>query len=135
MEKYFLEKEIRTFFVPAETFPAGVSAAHRHLRSLLPSAEGRKYVGISWGTGDGQIVYKAAVEEWYDGEAEQCGCEIFIIRRGAYISETIQQGRKNSHLVGETFSKLLQYPGIDEKGYCAEVYLNETDVQCLVTLK
>ncbi|MBL0356846.1 MAG: transcriptional regulator [Chitinophagaceae bacterium] len=135
MEKYFLDKDIRTFCVTAATFPEGVSAAHQQLRSLLPSAEGSNLFGISMGAGKGDIVYKAAVEELYDGEAGKYGCEIFIIRQGIYIAAILQHWRRNELLVGETFRSLLHHPEIDEEGYCVEVYMNETDVKCMVTLK
>ena len=89
MEIYHLEKDINLFCVTATSFPEGVQAAHRELHSLLPSTEGRNFFGISYPKGKGEILYRAAVEELYSGEGEKSGCELFTIKRGDYLSETL----------------------------------------------
>ncbi len=135
MEKYFLDKPVKTFCISAKEFPLGIKAAHEKLHSLLPTTEGRKFYGISWGAGKGQVIYKAAVEELYEGEAEKYGCEIFIIRKGKYISEVLKDWMKNENMVAKTFMQLLSTPGLLQDGYCVEEYLNETDMRCMVTLE
>jgi len=135
MEKYMLDKDINVCCVTAASFPAKVEAAHQQLRALLPSAEGRHFFGISWGAATGDIIYKAAVETLYDGEAATYGCEVFVIKKGTYVSETIKNWRKDAASIGKTLMKLLENPGIDPLGYCVEVYINDTDVRCMVTLK
>ena len=134
MEIFNVERDIKVFCVTADSFPAGVKKAHEDLHSKLPTTEGRKFFGLSWATENGSIIYKAAVEESYDGEAEKAGCEIFIIRKGKYISEFIPNFWSDMSAIGKTFKELLAYPGIDPKGYCLEMYESIKDVRCLVPL-
>ncbi|MEW5844397.1 MAG: hypothetical protein AB1775_14150 [Bacteroidota bacterium] len=47
---------------------------------MLPSDKGRNFFGISSPNREGDIIYKAAVEELFAGEAEKLGCETFIIK-------------------------------------------------------
>ena len=134
MEIFNLENDIKVFCVTADSFPAGVKQAHETLHSKLPTTEGRKSFGLSWGAANGSITYKAAVEEAYDGEAEALDCETFIIKKGRYISEFIPNFWSDMSAIGRTFKELLAYPGIDPKGYCLEMYVSEKDVRCMVPL-
>ena len=85
-EKFNIDKDIKTLFITATSFPEGVLSAHQKLHSILPSAQNRTFYGISWPE-DGKIIYKAAAEELYKGEAEQLGLETFTIKKGEYISD------------------------------------------------
>ena len=134
MEKYIIAKEIKTFYVAATSFPAGILQAHKTLHSLLPAIMGRKFFGISFPGKDGAIVYRAAVEESFSGEAEKYNCETFIIGKGTYISETVKDFMKDTTLVATTFQRLLAHPDLDKNGYCVEIYPNEKDITCLVKL-
>ena len=134
MEKYFLENNIKVFCVTADSFPHGILKAHQTLRALLLTTKDRNFFGISFPGREGSIVYKAAVQEAYDGEAEKLNCETFIIHKGPYISATIKHWMKDETIVAKTFQQLLSHPGIDPNGYCLEVYPNETDMICRVKL-
>ncbi len=134
MEIQNLKDDIKVFYVKAPSFPAGISDAHSKLHSLLPSTEGRKFFGISHGSQNGSIIYKAAVEESYQGEAEKYGLETFTIKRGDYISDTLVDWQKDESIVRKTFQRLLHQPNIDKNGYCLEVYVNEKDMVCMVKL-
>jgi hypothetical protein len=83
----------------------------------------------------GQIIYKAAAEELYDSEAAKLGLDIFMIRKGKYISEMIRDWSNNERKIGEIFQQLLQYPDVAKDGYCLEEYINDRDVLLMVTLK
>jgi hypothetical protein len=134
MEKFKIEKDIKVFCMTAKSFPHGVGAAHQQLRALLPHTEGRQFYGISYSNKEGGIIYKAAVAESIEGEAEQYDCEIFIIKKGIYLRETLIDWQKDETIVGKTFQKLLANPELDPNGYCLEVYLDEKDMQCMVPL-
>jgi hypothetical protein len=88
--------------------------------------------GISFPNGKGSLVYRAAVEEAFKGEGEKAGCELFIVHRGAYISEYLKDWKKNESIVRRTFHELLKHPHINKNGYCLEMYSNEKDLCCLV---
>jgi hypothetical protein len=132
--EYFIDRDQKVLCISASSFPHGVQKAHRDLRSLLKSSEPRTFYGISYPDKKGNILYKAAADELHQGEAEDLNLETFVIRRGKYIGEVLQDWRKNESQVGKTFKKLLSDPRIDKTGYCLEIYLNEKDMRCLVPL-
>jgi predicted transcriptional regulator YdeE len=134
MEKYWIDRDIRVFYVTATSFPEGVGGAFQKLLLFLPKPNERILYGISFPNERGQIIYKAAVEESFPGEGEQNGYETFLIKKGEYWSELLPDWQKDESIVRKTFQKLLKHPDLDKNGYCLEIYLNEKDVRCLVPL-
>lgn len=135
MEHYKIENDIRLFYVQAETFPLGVGGAFTKLNELIGYDKSRLQYGISFPDGANGIVYRAAVEEAFPGEAEKACCPTFVVRKGNFISTYLQDWRKDEAIIGRTFQELLRDPHIDKQGYCLEMYPNERDVRCLVTLE
>lgn len=135
MEQLSLDKDIKTICITAKSFPMGVLAAHKTLHALLPSMDGRQIFGISYGNTEGGIVYKAAVEELFEGEAQKHDCESFVIKKGAYISETLVDYQKDTTAIGISFQRMLTDPRLDKEGYCLEIYISDKEVQCLVKLQ
>ncbi len=134
MEKYYIDKDIKVFYVTATSFPNGVGGAFQKLLSFLPKPKERLLYAISSPNEKGIIIYKAAVEESFPGEGEQNGCETFVIKKGEFWSELLLDWRKDESIVGKTFQKLLEHPNLDKSGYCLEIYPNEKDIRCLVPL-
>lgn len=134
MEIYKIEKDITLMYVEAASFPDGIEEAFKKLEALLPKQENRNFFGISYMGENNNIIYKAAAEESYPGESEKYHLNSFTVRNGNYISETITNWRNNVSLIGSTFQKMLEQQNIKPDGYCLEIYINETDVQCLVPL-
>ncbi|WP_205509222.1 hypothetical protein [Longitalea arenae] len=132
MEKYIMEKDRTVFYVEASSFPEGVGGAYMKLHALLPAGNQRTTYGISHMNDKGQIVYKAAVEESFPGEAAQLGCKTMVIRKGIYASELLVDWKKDETIIGRTFQTLLQHPDLDPNGYCLEIYQSGKDVLCLV---
>ena len=134
-ENYSIPENINVVCVKAESFPQGIGDAWQKLFSILPNAQQRKLYGISYGNENGDIIYRAAAEELHGGEAEQLQLETFIIRNGEYISEVLNDWRKDETQIGKIFQELLSDPRIDrKKGYCLEIYFNGKDVRCAVLL-
>lgn len=134
MEKYKLDDGIKVLCVTADSFPNGILGAHNTLHSMLPSDNGRNFFGISFPNRKGNIIYKAAVEESYAGEAEKLGCESFIIKKGEYISIPIKNFMSDVLSVGRAFKELIADPKIDPNGVCVEMYSGSDDVRCMVRL-
>jgi hypothetical protein len=134
MEKYYIDKDIKVFYVTATSFPEGVGGAFKKLLSFIPKPNKRLLYAISSPTEKGIIIYKAAVEESFPGEGEQNGCETFLIKKGEYWSELLPDWHRDESIVGKTFQKLLKHPNLDKNGYCLEIYPNEKDILCLVPL-
>lgn len=135
MEKYIIDDDIRLLYVTATSFPNGILKAHQTLQRLLTDTTGRRFYGISYPDGKGSIIYKAAVEESYPGEAEKLGCAIFVVSKGIFISEVLTGWMGNESIVGHTFQQLIAYPGVDPKGYCLEIYTGENEMRCMVPLE
>ena len=135
MKSYFLNADINVLCVTASSFPDGIMAAFDKLNSLIQSPTPRRVFGISYGYGNKNIIYKAAVEENSTDEAARLGCERFTIKKGEYISEHIENFMKNIPAMGQAFQEMCRDKRIDSKGYCIEMYLNNNkDVLCMVRL-
>jgi len=134
-EKFVIDEDITVVCIQASSFPEGIQAAWEKLFSAIPSREQRKLYGISFGDENGKIIYKAAAEELHKGEAEKLNLETFVVRKGEYISELLEDWRKDETQIGSVFRKLLDDPRVDRKeGYCVELYFNATDVRCMLKL-
>lgn len=134
MENYFLEKDIKVFYVLANSFPEGILGAHQKLHKLIPYSNERRYFGISNPDKTGAIIYRAAAEELTVAEAKKIDLETFILKKGNYISIVIKNYQKEIADIGKAFNILLSNSNIDPQGACIEWYLNDTDVKCMVRL-
>jgi len=134
MEKFTLEDDIKVFCETAKSFPGGIMDAHKELESIIACSKQRRYFGILSTNVKGVIVYKAAAEEIYQGEAEELGCETILIESGKYICLVFEDYIRNIPDVEKAFQLLDAYPGIDPEGYCIEWYMNEKDVRYMVKL-
>lgn len=133
MQTYQLEKDVPLFGVQAASFPDGVQQAWQALHQKLSTVKGRHFYGVSHGTKNGNIVYKACVEEGFPGEAEGAGCERFVLPGGEYLGEAIQDFMQHLPKIGETFRALLARDDYDKaNGKCIERYVNDTEVVCMI---
>lgn len=134
MEKYSLDKDLNIFYVTASSFPEGIPAAYQQLANLVPLTKDRTLYGISRPEG-GPIVYRAGLEQSYEGEAEKYGCAALILKKGTYISSILKDYMKAPELIGCEFKALLETPGLDPQGYCVEVYLSDVEVRCMIRME
>ncbi|MEO6454050.1 MAG: hypothetical protein ABIN97_08265 [Ginsengibacter sp.] len=133
MKEYLLKDDIKVFCVTAKSFPDGVQQAFITLEKML-SKEGRTFYGISHGTPSGEIIYKAAVTEKYEGEGKEYDFESYIIPMGKYITETIRDFMNNMNRFGEIFKEMLAHPQLDKSSACVEWYKTDSEVMCMVKL-
>jgi hypothetical protein len=134
MEYYQLYKDIKTVSVTASSFPDGVLTAFKKLHESVPGSSTRRVFGISRPEGTG-IIYRAAMEQVDDQEAEILGLDVFLIPKGTYIGIEIPDFMNRIPEIGGSFKELLAHPDIDPNGFCLEMYLGETDVRCMVKLE
>jgi len=134
MEKYQLNDDIKIICNKAKTFPNGVMEAFTTLESSVPEMEKRTIYGISKLDEKRLIIYKAAVTELHDGEAESLGFEAFTVRKGTYMTETIMDWQNNMQAFGPTFQKLLDNPKLDWDSPCVEWYKSDDEVMCMVRI-
>lgn len=118
--------------VTAKSFPYEIKQAFGSLINRLSGLEGRTFFGVSYQDKEGAMIYKAAVLEAFEGEAEQLGCEKFTIEKGDYLTETLKDWKKDEAMIGLTFRKFSDstyhatFP-------CVEWYQGD-DVMCMVKL-
>jgi hypothetical protein len=135
MEPYHLDKDIRLCCIAAKSFPDGVMAAFEQLMDIFPDQQGlRRLFGVSWPDGKGSMIYKAAVEEKYQGEADQLGMESFLLKKGEYLSTTVHNFMNDIPSIGKAFHKLVDAPGVHPNTVGVEEYINTTDVRCMVPM-
>ncbi|NBA86482.1 transcriptional regulator [Emticicia sp. CRIBPO] len=135
METTNFEEDITIMYKTAGSFPEGVMAAHEALHAFVPFSTDRKYYGVSRPENGYSIVYRAAAEELSPGEAASLQLDTLVLKKGRYISLTIEDFMKDVQSVGRAFRELLEQPGIDPQGYCVELYYNEKDVKCMIRLE
>lgn len=132
MEKFEFKEDVEIICNTVTTFPNYIKEAFDALQESLPNFENRNWYGISWQNEKGETIYKAAATELEAGEAVRFGYGNFTIKKGTYIAETIMDWMKQTHVIGETFMKLLEDPRIDKEGYCLEWYKSDDEVVCMV---
>jgi hypothetical protein len=132
IESYFLEEDVRIICVEARSFPHGIRAAFNHLEKKFADMMNRDLYGISCKNPEGNIIYKAAVSELTEGEAEKAGLESFVVPKGEYLAETIVDWRKNVEGIGDAFQELLEDPRLDKDFPCVEWYKSLDEVVCMI---
>lgn len=135
METYFLKDDIALLCMKANSFPDGITNAFDRLSQVIGGVEGRKLYGISFGSKNGETIYKAAAEQLDDREAAELKLETFLVKKGEYVGARVINYPDHMESIGKTFQKLLANPRLDPNGCCVEMYLNEKDVQCMVRLE
>jgi len=135
MEPYHLNQDIRLCCIAAKSFPDGVMAAFQQLMNIFPDQQGqRRLFGVSWPDGKGSLVYKAAVEEKYQGEAERLGMEPYLLKKGEYLSTTVHNFMNDIPSIGKAFRQLVDAPGVHPNTVGVEEYISTTDVRCMVPM-
>lgn len=131
---FVLERDITVYYVEASSFPDGVLVAHQSLHKLVDFDSNRNYFGISNANSTGEIIYKAAAEEYVEGEFQKHSLSSFVIPKGNYACITIKDFMKDVSAIGQAFQELLKEPDLDPNGFCLEWYKGESDCECLIKL-
>ncbi|HVS96393.1 MAG TPA: hypothetical protein VHE54_07895 [Puia sp.] len=134
METYMLDHDVRLCCFSADSFPDGVMAAFQRLNARVPGHEGRRLFGLSWPDGKGSMIYKAAVEERYPGEAEALGAEHYTLKKGEYLGLEVNNFMDDIPSIGRAFRQLVAAPGVHPNTMGVEEYLSGTLVRCMVPM-
>ena len=124
---------MKIFCVTAKSFPYEIKQAFGLLINKLSNVEGRTFFGIAYQSEQGDMIYKAAVLESFEGEAEKLGCEKFTIEKGEYLTETLKDWKKDESQIGLTFRKFSDSK-YNATFPCVEWYQGD-DVMCMVRLE
>jgi len=135
MKTITLETDINVFYVTANTFPEGIGEAFEKLHSSFPFSRERRIFGLSRPENNDGIVYRAAAEEMYEGEAEKLQCNRLILPKGKYIALDVIDFRKDLMSIDRAFKQLLQQPNLDTQGYCVEQNASDSEaITCMIRL-
>ncbi len=134
MKKITLPHDLKVFGVHVQTFPNGIGEAFDALMRRIPNGENRSYYGISDMAEDGRIVYYAAAEEMSEGEAEKYNCDIYIVKKGEYLSVTVNNWRAKTDTIKDVFEAMMNDHRIDKNNPCIEWYKNNDEMLCMVKL-
>ncbi len=135
METYNLKTNLKVFGKEVPTFPGGVGEAFHQLINMIPDTSKRAYYGLSHMDETGKIIYKAAAEEKYAGEAEKYHCERYIIEKGEYLSTTITGWRDKIDCIKDVFHDMMEDDRADKAKEVVEWYKTDTELLCLVKMK
>ena len=139
MEKIVFEKlnfpdDLRVFGRHVKSFPNGIGEAFDALIERMPPVPKRSYFGISEMATNGDILYYAAAEETFEGEAGQYGFDIYIVKQGEYLTVTVNDWRKKTACIKDVFEAMLDDVRIDKENPCIEWYKNDDEMVCMVRL-
>lgn len=131
MKTILLENDIPLLCIRAKSFPDGIMDAFGELERIAPASATCRHFGISHGSENG-IVYFAAADAAGAGEALRQNGIPFTVKKGTYRAVDIPDFMRDPSQIGKTFQQLTALPGLDPEGCCVELYLNDTDVRCMV---
>ena len=134
MEKFNLPRHLKVFGVQVRTFPAGVGDAFKSLMGMFPKGDSRSYYGISEFAKDGSIVYYATAEETYEGEAEKYNCNVYVVKKGEYLSVTVSDWMVKTDSIKDVFENLMKDVRVDKTNPCMEWYKTENEMLCMMRM-
>lgn len=134
MEKYNLENDIKVFGFEVKTFPEAIGEAFESLAQMIEQGFDRSYYGISNISDDKSIIYKAAAEEKFEGEAEKYGYERYIIEKGKYAMKTLKAWHGKTDSIKDIFHEIMMDTRIDKSSYCIEWYKDDNEMLCMIKI-
>ena len=130
MERIQLTAEIRVFGLVVENFPHDIGAAFDRLANLVEGGFDRPYYGICE-MKDGAMIYRAAAQEMYEGEAARYACEPYVIEKGTYLAVTVHDWRKNTESIKDVFEDILEDDRVDFAKPFVEWYKDDMEMVCM----
>lgn len=131
---YKIENDIRVFGREVPTFPDGIKEAFTTLFEMIPDGRNRSYYGVSYMDDKGKIIYKVEAEEKYEGEAEKCNCERYIIEKGDYLAVTLENWRNQTGCIKDIFHEMMKDERADMITPVVEWYKSDDEMLCLVKM-
>lgn len=135
MGSYILENDLHVFGFEVKTFPSGIEDVFNTLMKLLPDGNARSYYGVSYVNNDGKIIYHAVTGETFKGEAQAYPCETSVIKKGEYLTETVNDWRRKLDFIKDVFHEMMKDPRVDHSAKCVEWYKTDDEMLCMVKTK
>lgn len=133
MQTIKILNDVKLFYIQATSFPDGIKDAFNKLENSLPTKQGREFYGI-YEENENGISYKAAVLEQFKNEGDKYSCKYFILEKGKYLSESINNWETKIEKIGETFDKMFEMENVNPKSPSIEHYKTLNELVCMVKL-
>jgi hypothetical protein len=127
-----LPKDIYAFGKRVTTFPAGIGEAFGELMHSLENGNERAYWGISHLDDAGNVIYHAAAEEIFSGEAAKYKYTTFVIETGNYLAVSIKDWRIKLECISAVFQDMMQHDKADLSKPCFEWYKTDEEMFCMM---
>jgi hypothetical protein len=134
MEKNTLKEDVKVLCRRVTTFRLGIKEAFNSMIDLLPGGRERAFYGISYLNESGEIVYKVALSQSAEGEAEKYAREPFTITKGDYLSEKMLGWMEKTDKIKDVLMGLMEDPCFDNGYPCIEWYKSEEELICMVRI-
>lgn len=134
MELINVKDDLHLFGIQVTTFPMGIKEAFDKIIAMVPDGMQRVHYGISYMEGD-KVIYHAACEEKYEGEADTLNCKKYTVDKGEYIAITITGWMKKIESIGEAFHQMMKDPRVDFTKPCVEWYKTDEEMMCMMKIK
>jgi len=128
IETYHQQDGLEVFGHPVKTFPQGIGDAFGALMKMIPDGNKRSYYGLSKIDTGGNVLYLAAAEEKFPGEAEKYGCERYSIPKGDYLAVTVHDWRTRTDCIKDVFHEMMQDQRADNSKLCVEWYYGDNEM-------
>jgi len=106
--------DIQVFYVKKNTSSLSLPQVYQELIQNVPFACGRMYYGILVPE-NGCLCYRLAVEQLSRYENRDLNLELYIIKRGIYLSAIVRNYLQNIKEIENVFQSLRLEPGLDDK--------------------
>jgi len=120
--QYDLNDDIVVFYIAAESFPEGITAAFDKLEATITDLSDRHIYGITECTGD-KLAYMACAKAHFNNEGIQYGLPTYIIPKGKYWYYTLDNWRENLQEIPKLFARFENAPSVKKQTICVEDYI------------
>ena len=134
METYTFENDVAVIGSKVSIFPMGISEAFGSLMAMLPHGKERRWCGISYLDGEGNIQYYTAAEELTGEEAQAYNLDKFTIEKGEYLKEKIVDWRSHTGCMKDVFHDMMKDGRIDKTKPCVEWYKDDNEMFCMIKM-
>ena len=121
-------------FTRVSDFPIGVEYSFKKMESILQKSKKRKFFGMINHMGN-EIIYQACATFIRGDEDLDNGLEKIKIPGGQYILYTLENYRKNAHLVKEIFEEIGNKYLIDPYRPQLEYYKNNKELEIMLPIR
>lgn len=125
---------INALYTRVSDFPLGVEYSFKKMELKLQKSIKRKFFGALLHC-ENEVVYHACASQIMPNEHLVCGFQHVEIPGGKYMSYTLQNWSKNTHLIKEIFQELEHKYLFDTSRPQLELYRSNKELEIMLPIK